>query len=55
MPTFVYMTSCDGCGHRVDICPSDIMHRYHLPPLQHRAQHVLGMLLMCESAPAECD
>jgi adenylylsulfate reductase, subunit B len=26
MPTFVYMTSCDGCGHCVDICPSDIMH-----------------------------
>ena len=26
MPTFVYMTSCDGCGHCVVICPSDIMH-----------------------------
>ena len=26
MPTFVYMTACDGCGHCVDICPSDIMH-----------------------------
>jgi len=26
MPTFVKMTSCDGCGHCVDICPSDIMH-----------------------------
>ena len=26
MSTFVYMTSCDGCGHCVDICPSDIMH-----------------------------
>ena len=25
MPTFVYMTRCDGCGHCVDICPSDIM------------------------------
>ncbi|MYE27785.1 MAG: adenylyl-sulfate reductase subunit beta, partial [Chloroflexi bacterium] len=24
MPTFVYMTSCDGCGYCVDICPSDI-------------------------------
>ena len=22
MPTFVYMTRCDGCGHCVDICPS---------------------------------
>ncbi len=26
MPTFVYMTRCDGCGNCVDICPSDIMH-----------------------------
>ncbi len=26
MPTFVYMTRCDGCGDCVDICPSDIMH-----------------------------
>ena len=26
MPTFVYMARCDGCGHCVDICPSDIMH-----------------------------
>src|SRR5512142_3416369 len=26
MPTFVYMTRCDGCGHCVDICTSDIMH-----------------------------
>jgi adenylylsulfate reductase, subunit B len=26
MPTFVYMTSCDGCGYCVDVCPSDIMH-----------------------------
>ena len=26
MATFVYMTRCDGCGHCVDICPSDIMH-----------------------------
>ena len=26
MPTFVYMTKCDGCGKCVDICPSDIMH-----------------------------
>ncbi|MFO7579431.1 MAG: sulfurtransferase TusA family protein, partial [Nitrosomonas halophila] len=21
-----HMTRCDGCGHCVDICPSDIMH-----------------------------
>ncbi len=26
MPTFTYMTRCDGCGKCVDICPSDIMH-----------------------------
>lgn len=26
MPTFVYMSSCDGCGKCVEICPSDIMH-----------------------------
>ena len=26
MSTFVYMTRCDGCGHCVDICLSDIMH-----------------------------
>ena len=26
MPTFVYMTRCDGCGECVDICPSDVMH-----------------------------
>jgi adenylylsulfate reductase subunit B len=26
MPTFAYMTRCDGCGQCVDICPSDIMH-----------------------------
>ena len=26
MASFVYMTRCDGCGHCVDICPSDIMH-----------------------------
>jgi len=26
MPTFVYMTRCDGCGYCVDVCPSDIMH-----------------------------
>ena len=26
MSTFVYITRCDGCGHCVDICPSDIMY-----------------------------
>ena len=48
MPTFVYMTRCDGCGHCVDICPSDIMHidPHRAARLQHRAQHVLGVLLL---------
>jgi len=26
MLTFVYMTRCDGCGERVHICSSDIVH-----------------------------
>lgn len=30
MPTFTDMTKCDGCGHCVDICPSDIMHIDHI-------------------------
>jgi adenylylsulfate reductase subunit B len=37
MPTFVYMTSCDGCGHCVDICPSDIM---HIDPINRRAVNI---------------
>ncbi len=37
MPTFVYMTSCDGCGHCVDICPSDIM---HIDPNTRRAYNI---------------
>ena len=37
MPTFVYMTSCDGCGHCVDICPSDIM---HIDPTYRRAYNI---------------
>lgn len=37
MPTFVYMTSCDGCGHCVDICPSDIM---HIDPTYRRALNI---------------
>ena len=37
MPTFVYMTSCDGCGHCVDICPSDIM---HIDPVTRRAVNI---------------
>ena len=27
MSTFVYMTRCDGCGHCVDLCPTDIMQK----------------------------
>ncbi len=37
MPTFVYMTSCDGCGECVDICPSDIM---HIDPHHRRAYNI---------------
>ena len=37
MPTFVYMTSCDGCGECVDICPSDIM---HIDPTHRRAFNI---------------
>jgi len=37
MPTFVYMTRCDGCGHCVDICPSDIM---HIDPIYRRAYNI---------------
>ena len=37
MPTFVYMTSCDGCGECVDICPSDIM---HIDPVTRRAYNI---------------
>ena len=37
MPTFVYMTKCDGCGHCVDICPSDIM---HIDPTYRRATNI---------------
>ena len=53
MPTFVYMTRCDGCGHCVDICPvGHHAHRQDLPPgLQHRAQHVLGVLLLRQGLP----
>ncbi len=37
MPTFVYMTRCDGCGQCVDICPSDIM---HIDPTYRRAYNI---------------
>ncbi len=37
MPTFVYMTMCDGCGKCVELCPSDIM---HIDPEFRRAYNV---------------
>jgi adenylylsulfate reductase subunit B len=37
MPTFVYMTMCDGCGKCVELCPSDIM---HIDPINRRAFNV---------------
>jgi adenylylsulfate reductase subunit B len=37
MPTFVYMSQCDGCGECVDICPSDIM---HIDPTYRRAYNI---------------
>ena len=37
MPTFTYMTRCDGCGECVDICPSDIM---HIDPVYRRSYNV---------------
>ena len=37
MPTFTYMTRCDGCGQCVDICPSDIM---HIDPVYRRSYNI---------------
>lgn len=37
MPTFTYMTRCDGCGQCVDICPSDIM---HIDPVYRRSVNI---------------
>jgi adenylylsulfate reductase, subunit B len=37
MPTFTYMSHCDGCGECVDICPSDIM---HIDPVYRRSYNV---------------
>ena len=37
MPTFVYMSMCDGCGKCVEICPSDIM---HIDPAMRRAYNI---------------
>ena len=57
MPTYTDMTRCDGCGECVDICPSDIMHidPVYRRVLQHRAQFLLGVLLLREGLPAERD
>ena len=52
MPTFVYMTRCDGCGHCVDICPSDIM---HIDPVTRRAYNVEpSMCWECYSCVKAC-
>lgn len=37
MPTFTYMTRCDGCGECVDICPSDII---HIDPIYRRSYNI---------------
>jgi adenylylsulfate reductase subunit B len=52
MPTFVYMTRCDGCGHCVDICPSDIM---HIDPTYRRAYNIEpSMCWECYSCVKAC-
>ena len=52
MPTFVYMTRCDGCGHCVDICPSDIM---HIDPKYRRALNIEpSMCWECYSCVKAC-
>ena len=52
MPTFVYMTRCDGCGHCVDICPSDIM---HIDPTYRRAVNIEpNMCWECYSCVKAC-
>ena len=52
MPTFVYMTKCDGCGHCVDICPSDIM---HIDPTYRRALNIEpSMCWECYSCVKAC-
>ncbi len=52
MPTFVYMTRCDGCGHCVDICPSDIM---HIDTTYRRAYNIEpNMCWECYSCVKEC-
>ena len=52
MPTFVYMTRCDGCGHCVDICPSDIM---HIDKITRRAYNIEpNMCWECYSCVKAC-
>ncbi len=52
MPTFVYMTKCDGCGECVDICPSDIM---HIDPTYRRALNIEpNMCWECYSCVKAC-
>ena len=52
MPTFVYMTRCDGCGHCVDICPSDIM---HIDEVNRRAYNIEpNMCWECYSCVKAC-
>ncbi len=52
MPTFVYMTRCDGCGHCVDICPSDIM---HIDKVNRRAYNIEpNMCWECYSCVKAC-
>ena len=52
MPTFVYMTRCDGCGYCVDICPSDIM---HIDPTYRRALNIEpNMCWECYSCVKAC-
>ena len=57
MPTFVYMTQLRRLRTlRRHLSVRHHAHRYDLPPrLQHRAQYVLGVLLVREGLPAECD
>ena len=53
MPTFVYMTRCDGCGNCVDICPSDIM---HIDKTHRRAFNIEpNMCWECYSCVKACD
>jgi adenylylsulfate reductase subunit B len=46
------MTRCDGCGHCVDICPSDIM---HIDPTYRRAYNIEpNMCWECYSCVKAC-